>query len=67
MTEKGTIYAGCGACEICGETDPCSVCDGSFVLKCINIKNDPESSAKHDDSGALEEAIEEFALCFADL
>jgi recombinational DNA repair protein RecR len=24
-----TVYPSCGACEICGEVDPCNICSGN--------------------------------------
>ena len=31
MIDNRNTYAGCGACEICGEIDPCAVCNGTAL------------------------------------
>jgi hypothetical protein len=37
MNNKELTYAGCGACEICGEVDPCADCSGEGLT--ANLHN----------------------------
>ena len=32
MSNRKAAYAGCGACEICGEIDPCATCEGTGLI-----------------------------------
>jgi len=32
MTNREAVSAGCGACEVCGEIDPCVACDGTGLV-----------------------------------
>ena len=32
MTNRKAVYAGCGACEVCGEIDPCVACEGTGLV-----------------------------------
>ena len=39
MTDKIPTYGGCGACEICGEIDPCITCSGITAESILSISD----------------------------